>query len=139
MAREKYLQNQSLDIVDELFRRIAVLDRRVKELENMLYKRHSPTHWLLPDLVNGFAQPVSTVDQFAYRLTGGIPDFKGHIDCSGASSPDVAFNIALDPDEMTLPGDIYFYSIITDGTDFQSAMLFIDSTTGDVTVTWPPI
>jgi len=137
MAREKYLPSQSLDIVDELFRRIAVLDRRVKELENMLYKRHSPTHWLLPDLLNGFAQPVSTVDQFAYRLTGGIPDFKGHIDVSGAASGTTAFNIPIDPDEMTLPGDVYFHTIITTGPAFQSAMVFLDSVSGNVKFTWP--
>jgi len=106
----------------------------------MLYKRHSFTHWLLPDLVNGFAQPDSLVDQFAYRLTGGgIPDFKGTIDATGATSGDVAFTMILDPDEMTLPGDIYFNTIITDGTDFMTAMVYMDSQTGDVTLTWPAI
>lgn len=137
MGREKYLSNQSLDIVDELFRRVAVLDRRVKELENMLYRKHSPTHWLAPTLLNGFAQPAATVDQFAYRLTGGIPDFKGHIDGAGAISNTVAFTIPLDPDEMTLPGDVYFHTIVTDGATFQSAMVFLDSATGNVKITWP--
>ena len=137
MARDKYLKLQSGDVVDEIFRRLAMQNRRITELEHMLYKRHNYTHWLLPDLINGWAQPADTIDQFAYRLTGSIPDFKGHLDGSSAISPSVAFNIALDPDEMTLPGDIYFHTIVTDGVDFQSAMVFINSLTGDVRITFP--
>lgn len=137
MARDKYLQIQSPDIVDELLRQISRLDRRVTELEHQLFRRHNYTHWLDPELQNGVIQPANTIDQFGYRLTGGIPDFKGHLDVSLASSPCVAFNIVLDPDEMTLPGDIYGHTIVTDGIDFQSAMFFIDSTTGDFNLTWP--
>ena len=137
MGREKYLQIQSLDMIDEVFRRMAILERRIKELEHMLYKRHNYTHWLLPDLLNGFAQPAATIDQFAYRLTGGIPDFKGHVDVSGAASGTIAFNIPLDPDEMTLPGDIYFHTVLTDGATFQGAMVFLDSLTGNVKIVWP--
>jgi hypothetical protein len=139
MARKKYLQNQSIDSMDEIYREMARLTERVRELEHMFYKRHNYTHWLEPDFLNGVTQPDSTVDQFAYRLTGGIPDFKGHMDLSGASSPVHAFTIALDPDEMTVPGDIYGHTIVTDGVDFQSAMWFIDSTNGHFVVTWPSI
>jgi hypothetical protein len=72
----------------------------------------------------------------------GSLEFKGHLDASGATSGTVAFTLPGFTDgepDYTLPNDQYFHTVITpdDGTTFQIALVFIDSTTGDVTITWP--
>lgn len=98
-----------------------------------------------PPLENGWAQPSlsSPLERFAFRLhADGSLEFKGHLDAAGAASGTVA---------VTLPGanvgeidfkpanDQFFVTVITTdgGSTFQTAMVFLDSTTGEVTITFP--
>lgn len=96
-----------------------------------------------PALQNNFAQPSPPLEKFAFRLhSDGSLEFKGHLNAENASSGDVA---------VTLPGanagevdfrpanDQYFITAITedDGSSFTTALVFIDATTGEVTITWP--
>jgi hypothetical protein len=96
-----------------------------------------------PPLENGWAQPSAPLEKFAFRRhVDGSIEFKGHLDASGAASGTVA---------VTLPGanagevdfrpanDQYFVTIITtdDGATFTTAMVFIEATIGEITITWP--
>jgi hypothetical protein len=96
-----------------------------------------------PTLANSWAQPSAPLEKFAFRKhMDGSLEFKGHLDASGATSGTVAFTLPGFTDgepDYTLPNDQYFHTVITpdDGTTFQIALVFIDSTTGDVTITWP--
>ena len=96
-----------------------------------------------PELVNGWAQVNAPLEPFGFRLhADGSLEFKGHLDAAGAASGTVA---------LTLPGanagevdflpamDQFFLTLITDdgGSSFTTAMVFIDATSGDVTITWP--
>jgi len=98
---------------------------------------------LEPPLENGWLQPSAPLEKFAFRLhVDGSIEFKGHLDATSAVSGTVA---------VTLPGatagevdfrpdnDQYFVSVITPdgGVSFLTAMVFIDATTGEVTITWP--
>lgn len=96
-----------------------------------------------PALQNSFAQPTAPLEPFAFRKhMDGSLEFKGHLDASGATSGTVAFTLpgAADGEPEYIPeNDQYFISAITpdNGATFQTALVFIDSTTGDVTITWP--
>lgn len=97
-----------------------------------------------PSLQNSFAQPSAPLEPFAFRLhADGSLEFKGHLDTSGgAVSGTVAFTLpGANPGEVDfLPAnDQYWHTTITtdDGTLFTLALVFIDATTGDVTITWP--
>lgn len=92
-------------------------------------------------LQNSWAQASAPLETFAFRLhSDGSLEFKGHLDSSGASSGTVA---------VTLPGantgdiefrpahDQFFVSAIYDGATPQSALVYLDATTGDVTITFP--
>lgn len=96
-----------------------------------------------PPLENSWEQPSAPLESFSFRLhTDGSLEFKGHLNAENASSGTVA---------VTLPGanagevdfrpanDQYFVTVITtdDGTSFTTALVFIDSTTGEITITWP--
>lgn len=96
-----------------------------------------------PPLENGFAQPAAPLEPFAFRLhADGSLEFKGHLDADAAVTDTVA---------VTLPGanagevdflpdmDTYFHTTIIEagGTQFTLALVFIDSTTGAVTISWP--
>lgn len=102
-----------------------------------------------PELENGWAQPSLPLEKFSYRLhTDGSLEFKGHLDASAASSGTVAITLpdeTYDPDGQELEPDYrpsrdqYFNTTITpdDGATFSLALVFIDATTGEVTITWP--
>lgn len=96
-----------------------------------------------PPLLNSWAQPSPPLEKFAFRLhADGSLEFKGHLDASAASSGTVAVTLpGAIPGEIDFlpPNDQYFVSVITpdDGATFQTALVFIESTTGDVTITWP--
>lgn len=101
-----------------------------------------------PILENNWEQPTSSsageLELFSFRLhADGSLEFKGHLNAQNASSGTVA---------VTLPGadvgdvdfrpanDQYFHTVITtdDGTEFVEALVFIDATTGEMTITWDP-
>lgn len=97
-----------------------------------------------PVLENSWAQPSAPLERFSFRLhTDGSLEFKGHLDSSGGA---VSGSVAV-----TLPGansgevdfrpanDQYFHTTITvdDGASFTLALVFVDATTGEVTITWP--
>lgn len=97
---------------------------------------------LEPALENGWAQPSSPLERFAFRLhADGSLEFKGHLDSAGASSGTVAFTLpgANIPDEIDFrpPNDQFFLTVVYDGANPQGAMVYIDSTTGEVTITFP--
>jgi hypothetical protein len=96
-----------------------------------------------PVLQNFWAQPSAPLETFAFRLhADGSLEFRGHLNASGATSSTVAVTLpGANPGEAKfLPeNDQYFVTVITtdDGTSFSTALVFIDSTTGEVTITWP--
>lgn len=96
---------------------------------------------LEPPLENGWAQPDSPLEKFAFRLhTDGSLEFKGHLDSAGASSGTVAVTLpGATPGEVDfLPAnDQFFVSAVYDGATAQPALVYIDATTGEVTITFP--
>lgn len=139
----KYMPNEELGELDEIYRRISHTHSRVQELERYVNKFTVYSLWIQPDLLNGCAQPT-TVEPFAYKVSNSrIPKFKGHIDVSAATSPVVAFTLPIGIDDnddyVQLPNDVFKPTIITpdNGTTFMFAMIAINSSTGDVTLTWP--
>lgn len=88
------------------------------------------------ELQNSVEQPSAPLEEFAFRR--GLPrlEFKGHLNMESATSPVVALNI---PAAYRLDGDQYFHTTITtnDGASFTLALVFLDASTGDVTITWP--
>ncbi len=140
MAKGKYLPNQSRGTIEEMRRMTSVLASRVVRLEQQLGRRQVHSQWYSPVWQNGFVSAVAPLDEFAYRVyTGGVPEFKGHINTAGGTSGAVAFTLPLGPSDVTMPRNVYFHTIITDddGSSFQLARVFIESTTGGVTITWP--
>jgi hypothetical protein len=96
-----------------------------------------------PPLVNGWAQPSPPLERFAFRMhADGSLEFKGHLNAAGASSGTVAFTLpGANAGEVhfLLPNSQFFHTTITtvDGSSFSLALVHIDKTTGDVTITWP--
>ena len=95
-------------------------------------------------LENNWAQPSAPLEPYAFRLhADGSLEFKGHLDASGgASSGTVAVTLPganAGEVDFLLANDQYFLTLITtdDGSSFTAAQVFIDSTTGEVTITWP--
>jgi hypothetical protein len=86
------------------------------------------------ELENGWEQPTAH-EEFAFRR-GGVNklDFTGHLDSSGASSGTVAFTL---PARYRLSADKFFLTVVYDGADPVPAMVFLDSSTGEVTITFP--
>ena len=103
-----------------------------------------------PLLENDWLQVEDPLEKFAFRLhADGSLEFRGHLDASGgAVSGSVAVTLpgALEPGE-TEPArgdfrparDQFFLSVVTDdaGVTFQAALVKIDASTGEVTITWP--
>jgi hypothetical protein len=97
-----------------------------------------------PELENGWAQVDPPLERFAYRLhADGSLEFKGHLDAAGASSGTVALTLPepVDDEDMEpsyrLPRDQFFLTVIYDGATPESAMVFIEGSSGEVTITWP--
>lgn len=97
-----------------------------------------------PELENNWLQPSAPLARFAFRLHyDGSLEFRGHLDSSGgAVSGTVAVTLpgALVGDPNYLPAnDQYWHTTITtnNGGVFFLAMVFIDSVTGAVEITWP--
>jgi hypothetical protein len=96
---------------------------------------------LEPPLLNSWAQPALPLEKFAFRLhADGSLEFRGHLDSAAATSGTVAVTLpGAVPGEVDFlpPNDQFFVSAIYDGAAAQPALVYIDSTTGDVTVTFP--
>jgi hypothetical protein len=99
-----------------------------------------------PGLQNSWQQPSPPLQKFAFRLhRDGSLEFRGHLDASGgATSGTVAVTLPGTADPDTEPNfvpseDQYFHTAITtdDGSTFQIALVFLDSSNGEVTITWP--
>lgn len=96
-----------------------------------------------PALVNGWAQPAAPLQLFAFRLhADGSLEFKGHLDSAGASSGTVAVTLpganAGEVDFLSvLDGDQFFLTVIYDGANPQAALVYIEKSSGDVTITFP--
>jgi hypothetical protein len=96
---------------------------------------------LEPILENSWAQPVPPLEKFAFRLhADGSLEFRGHLNSAAAASGTVAVTLpGLIPGEVDfLPSlDQFFTTVIYDGAAPQGAMVYIDSATGEVTITFP--
>lgn len=98
-----------------------------------------------PELENGWLQPTAPLETFAFRMHyDGSLEFRGHLDAQAAVSGTIAVTLPgeLVGDPFYLPrNDQYWHTTITDdgGTSFTLAMVFIDSTTGEITITWPAV
>ena len=97
-----------------------------------------------PGLMNGWAQPDDPLQKFAFRLhSDGSLEFRGHLDSSGASSGTVAVILpGVNPGEVdflaSLPHDQFFVTaIFDDGGTPRAAVIYIDATTYEVTITFP--
>ena len=96
-----------------------------------------------PPLVNGWAQVTPPLELFAFRLhADGSLEFKGHLDAAGASSGTVAFTLPganAGEVDFRLANDQYWHTTITtdDGITFFLALVFVEASSGDVTITWP--
>jgi hypothetical protein len=104
----------------------------------------SPDPLWVPVYQNGWDTATAPLETFAFRRhKDGSLEFKGHLDATGATSGTIAFTLpGLGVGEPNYwdenMGDQYFHTTITpDGATFSLALVFIDSTTLDVTVTWP--
>ncbi len=99
-----------------------------------------------PLLENNWQQPTAPLEKFAFRRhADGSLEFKGHLDASGgAASGDVAFTLpganGLGEYDFLIANDQFWVTAITtdDGSSWSPALVKIDSTTGEVTITWPP-
>ncbi len=100
---------------------------------------------LEPLLENSWLQPTAPLEKFAFRRhADGSLEFKGHLDASGgAVSGSVAVTLpganGLEEYDFLIANDQFWHTTITDdaGTSFSLALVKIDSTTGEVTITWP--
>lgn len=138
MPARKYNDTSGKNIVDELFRRVSNLERRVMELENMGWRRNTPGVWVEPVWENNYAQVTDPdLEPFAYRIySGGGVEFKGCVDVSLASPGNIAFTLPIGPDGVELAGDVYENCVVTDNDEFLPAMFKVDASTGWVIFYW---
>lgn len=98
-----------------------------------------------PELQNDWLQPDPPLETFAFRLHyDGSLEFRGHLDAINAVTDTIAVTLpgALVGDPIYLPAnDQYWHTTITEdgGTTFTLALIFIDSTSGDVMISWPAV
>lgn len=97
-----------------------------------------------PPLENGFAQPSAPLEPFAFRLhADGSLEFKGHLDAAAAVTETVAVTLpGANAGEVDFrpPMDQYWHTTIVEApSTFTLALVFIDSTTGEVTISWPAV
>lgn len=86
--------------------------------------------WVEPILVNSWVNAGAPYCDIAYRLCGNTLEFKGHI--TGGSSGTVAFTLGagyIPACDLSTCTDVV--TITTPGV----AQIYVDSTTGEVTVT----
>ena len=83
------------------------------------------------ELQNGWAQPASPLQEFAFRRGLSKLDFTGHLDSAGASSGTVAFTL---PADYRLLNDQFFLTVLDSAIP---ALVYLEASTGDVTITFP--
>lgn len=96
----------------------------------------APENWMVLDedyveLQNGWAQPAAPYAQFSFRRGLSKLDTKGHLDSASAASATVAVTI---PADFRLPDDQFFLTVLQDATP---ALVYLEASTGDVTITFP--
>lgn len=94
-------------------------------------------------LQNGATQPTAgsglggaDLEPFSFRRGLSRLDTKGTLDCSVFASGDVAFII---PEVYRLPKDDFFFTIMMVSGTPTSAMVYLYSATGEVTITFPVV
>ena len=92
-------------------------------------------------LQNDVVQPTAgsgpgggDLEEFAFRRGLSKLDFKGHLDISGATSPAIACVI---PVVYRLYKDAFDTTVVYDGAAGVPGMWYLDSVTGELTLTWP--
>lgn len=83
---------------------------------------------------NGAVQPAAPLQLFSFRRGISRLDTRGHIDVAAFASGDVALTI---PAAYRLALDQFFLTVVYDGAAPISAMVYFESTSGDVTITFP--
>ena len=134
-------------------RKVAGVRKGAREVAQKPYAGRWNTPNVDPDppvapLETGWAQPSDPdFEEFAYRLhMDGSPEFKGHVEIDGATSPSVV--IILPDGDIDHPADPtyrvgkkqFFPSFVIDPgapTAPEPAAFLYDPTTGELTVTWP--
>lgn len=96
---------------------------------------------LEPSLQNSFAQPAAPLELWAFRLKiDGDLQFKGVLDASAASSGTIAVTLpginAGEVDFVPEKDTSYPTWVTLDGSEIIAASARVDSTTGDLTITW---
>ena len=71
---------------------------------------------------------------WAFRRGLSILDFRGHLNVEDASSPAVA---AVIPEAYLPPEDCFDTTVLYDGAQGVPGMWYLDSVTGELTLTWP--
>lgn len=103
-------------------------------------RRKGPEFWtyvgggsdICPAWQNSFDHAGDPYDPVGFRLDAyGNLEWKGVVDVSGASPPDVAFTL---PAEYTPSKDRVYPAYVFDGADVKLGRYVVDSSTGDVTV-----
>lgn len=94
----------------------------------------APETWMVIDedyveLQNSWVQPAAPLREFSFRRGLSKLDMRGHLD--GGASGTVAVTI---PAPYRLPDDQFFLTVLADATP---ALVYLDSATGDVTITFP--
>lgn len=112
-------------------------------------RRIVPGRWIIPELLNGWENAGDPYEDIAYRRgLGSTIEFRGHI--QGGASGSVAFiiptpDIPADINQLdgeisplySLLGDVSFLTDIVNGVGFSVARVYINNTTGEVTITFP--
>lgn len=109
---------------------------RAKQTE----RRPLAGRWNTPSLVNGWTQPDPPLGTMQFRIhMDGSLEFKGHLE--PGTSGTVAFTLpgAIDEEPDYRPAhDISFLTdVATSTTTFAVARVYIEASSGDVTITFP--
>jgi len=118
-------------------------EERIREIQ-----KHGPGPWVYvgdfpteafttfwsPPWQNSFTFVTGKRVAFRHGLDG-VLEFKGKFDLSGATTGTVAFTL---PDDWVPPEEMDFPIVMDMGAGaFNVLRVFVDETTGDVTLHWP--
>lgn len=125
-----YQKDTGADLAENLHKRIRDVERLAARLRHQTFP---PGPWIQPTLLNSWVNAGAPYANIAYRKYGGLGlEFKGHI--TGGASGSVAFTV----DTAHLPShDVTFLTDVVSGGVPVVGRIEIDSSTGDVTITYP--
>jgi hypothetical protein len=119
-------------------------DTRIRQNEwqgSDLKRRPLAGRWTDPEFENGWDNAGAPYGDFMYRWhADGSLEFKGHV--MPGTSGTVVFTLPDGTGGTTEPDyrpdhDVSFLTDIVNGTSFEIARVYIDASTGEVTITYP--